>query len=66
MDLLEIMVELDIYLFGSEKYEAISNRIRSFGIICILFDYFSKTKIYSYDSFPIERLSKFQQKCDCF
>ena len=60
MDLLELMMELDIYLFGSEKHDAIYNRIiylRSLKtIITYVFShYYAKIKVDSYDSLAIER-----------
>ena len=47
-------------LFGSEKYEAIYNRIRYLisqktGITYIYFHYFAKIKVDTYDSLPIEK-----------
>ena len=47
-------------LFGSEKYDAIYNRIRylislKIDITYIFSHYFSKSKYDSYDSLPIER-----------
>ena len=45
-------------LFGSEKYDAIFNRIRlslKSGITYIFSHYFAKIKVYSYDSLPIEK-----------
>ena len=47
-------------LFGSEKYDAIYNRIRylislTCGITYILCHYFAKTKVESYDFLPIEK-----------
>ena len=47
-------------LFGSEKYEAIYNRIRYLisqkrGMTCIFSHYFTKIKVDSYDSLPIEK-----------
>ena len=47
-------------LFGSEKYDTIYNRIRYLmslrgGITYIFSHYFTKIKIDSYDSLPIEK-----------
>ena len=47
-------------LYGSEKYDAICNRIRYLisqksGITYIFFRYFAKIKVDSYDSLPIEK-----------
>ena len=48
-------------LFRSEKYDAISERIRYLirlksGITYIFSHYFAKTKIDSYDSLPLEKI----------
>ena len=48
-------------LFGSEKYEAIYNRIRCLislksAITYIFSHYFAKIKVDSYDSLPIEKI----------
>ena len=46
-------------LFGSEKYDAIYNRIRlslKSGITYIFSHYLAKIKVDSYDSLPIEKL----------
>ena len=47
-------------LFGSENYDAIYNRIRYLislksSITYIFSHYFAKSKVVSYDSFPIEK-----------
>ena len=47
-------------MLGSEEYEAIYNRIRYFisqksGITHIFSPYFTKVKVDSYDSLPIEK-----------
>ena len=57
MDLLEFMMELVFELSGSEKHDAIYNRIRYpiSGITHISSHYFAKTKVISYDSLPIEK-----------
>ena len=49
-----------LILFGSEKYDAIYNRIRCLislkrTIPYIFFHYFAKIKINSYDSLPLEK-----------
>ena len=59
MDLLELMMELDIYFFGSEKHDAIYNRIiylRSLktNITYVFSHYYAKIKVDSYDSLAIE------------
>ena len=48
-------------LFGSDKYDAIYNRIRYLtslksGITCVFSHYYAKIKVDSYDSFPLEKL----------
>ena len=48
-------------LFGSEKYDAIYDRIRCLislksGITYIFSHYFAKTKFDSYDSLPIKKI----------
>ena len=48
-------------MYGSEKYEAIYNRIRYLislksGITYIFSHYFAKIKVDSYNSLPIEKL----------
>ena len=48
-------------MFGSEKYDAIYDRIRCLiklksGITYIFSHYFAKIKIDSYDSLPIEKI----------
>ena len=51
-------------LFGSEKYDAICDRIRYLislksGITYIFSHYFAKIKVDSYDSLPIEKILTF-------
>ena len=48
-------------LFGSEKYDAIYNRIRYLiriksGIVDVFSHYYAKIKVDSYDSLPIEKI----------
>ena len=49
-----------LIFFGSEKYDAIYNGIRYIislksSITCVLFYYYAKIKVDSYDSLPIEK-----------
>ena len=58
MDLLELMMELDLTLFGSEKYHAIYSKIKypailKIGITYIFSHYFAKIKVDSFDSLSI-------------
>ena len=60
MELFKFMMELDIYYYGPEKYDAIYNRIRYLlevksGIIYVTSHNYARMKIGSYDSLPLEK-----------
>ena len=61
MDLLEFMMELCLTLFGSEKYDAICDRIRYLislksSITYVFSHYFAKIRVDYYDSLSIEKI----------
>ena len=57
MELFKFMMELDIYYYGPEKYDAIYNRIRYLleVIIYVISHNYARIKIGSSDSLPLEK-----------